>query len=55
MKLSPNHWIGSIGLLLVVVMGGFIAYMFLNYDELRQQQVDIVRDYMNARSNPVQK
>ncbi len=51
MKFSPSHWVGSIGLLLMLVMCGFMAYMLLNYDELRREQVNIVRDYMNTRSH----
>ena len=50
MKFSANQWVGGIGLLLVIVMCGVIAYMLVHYDEIQNQQIEIVRDYMNSRS-----
>ena len=47
---SPNLWVGSLGIVLILTMLGFIWYMLHNYDSIRQQQIDIVRDYMNSKS-----
>lgn len=37
------------GIVLILTMGALAAYMTTHYQEIRQQQVDLTREHLNAR------